>query len=260
MEVRAKKSLGQNFLKDDNVLNKIKNSVNVSKEDLIIEVGPGKGALTKKLKEFDCDLIAFEIDERLKDTLEKLKDDKTTIIFNDFLKIDLKRVVTKKYNKIHVIANIPYYITNLIIRKLLDSEILINDITLMVQNEVAERLSSDPGSKNYGALTIFSNLNYDVKKLFVVSKHCFDPVPKVDSAIVQFVRNDKYKIDDIDKFSKLINDSFQMKRKTLKNNLKGYNWDQIVAILEKNNFGDNVRAEQIPIDVFIEIYNKIEEQ
>ena len=256
MEIRAKKSLGQNFLKDENVLNRIINSVEVGNKDLIIEIGPGKGALTKKLKTLNCDVIAFEIDERMKSILESLEDDKTKVIFNDFLKVDISDYVNTNYEKIHVIANIPYYITNLIIRKLIDSPIVIDDITLMVQNEVADRLSSLPGSKSYGALTIFSNLEYDVKKLFVVSKNSFDPVPKVDSAIVRFVRNsDKYKINDINKFTKIVNDSFQTKRKTLKNNLKAYDWNKIIKILEENGFSEMVRAEQLPITIFVEISN-----
>ena len=257
MEIKAKKSLGQNFLKDENILNKIISSVNVTYDDLIIEIGPGKGALTKKLKTLGCDIVAFEIDERMKPVLRELEDEKTTIVFKDFLSINLEEFLISKYNNIHVVANIPYYITNPIINKLLESKMIISDITLMVQNEVADRLSSLPGSKSYGALTIFSNLKYDVKKLFVVPKYSFDPVPKVDSAIVKFIYNNKYDIKDIDKFSKLINDSFQMKRKTLKNNLKLYDWNKVLQVLKSYNLNDNIRAEQIPLDVFVELYNNL---
>ncbi len=258
MEIHAKKSLGQNFLKDENVLNKIISSCNVDKEDLIIEIGPGKGALTKKLKSFNCDVIAFEIDRKLKEILEKIEDDKTQIIFQDFMKTNLEHYIKKSYKKIHVIANIPYYITNLIVRKLLESTIKISDITLMVQKEVAERLSSSPGHKSYGALTIFSNLEYDVEKLFDVSKYSFDPVPKVDSAIIKFIgRSEKYQIKDKMRFSKLINDSFQNKRKTLKNNLKEYNWDVVKKVLIDSGYGELVRAEEIPIDVFVRISNEL---
>ena len=258
MVIQAKKSLGQNFLKDENVLNKIINSCKIEKNDLIIEIGPGKGALTKKLKSFNCDVIAFEIDERMIDILRKLEDEKTKIVFQDFLKVDIKEYINKSYNKIHVIANIPYYITNLIIRKLLDFDIDIEDITLMVQKEVAERLSSEPGHKSYGALTIFSNLFYDVNKLFDVSKYSFDPVPKVDSSIISFTKKKElFCIKDIDKFSKLVNDSFQNKRKTLKNNLKNYNWDVISNILNENGYNDTVRAEQLPIKIFVLISNEV---
>ena len=258
MEIRAKKSLGQNFLKDENILNKIVGSVEASSKDLIIEIGPGKGALTKKLKSLPCNLIAFEIDERMKPILEKLEDDKTKIFFKDFLKVDLNEEIFNNYNDIHVVANIPYYITNPIINKLIDSPIKIKDITLMVQKEVADRLASLPGSKNYGALTVFSNLKYDTKKLFIVPSSCFDPAPKVDSAIIKFIRNeDKYHINDFQKFEKLIKNSFMSKRKTLKNNLKAYDWSKIAEILNNHNFDETVRAEQLPIEVFVEIANQM---
>ena len=258
MDIHAKKSLGQNFLKDENILNKIINNCNIDENDLIIEIGPGKGALTKKLKSFDCDVIAFEIDERLKDILTKLEDEKTKIVFQDFMKINLEDYINKEYKSIHVVANIPYYITNLIIRKLLESTIDIKDITLMVQKEVALRLSSEPGHKSYGALTIFSNLEYDVKKLFDVSKYAFDPVPKVDSAIIKFIKKDtSFDIRNKERFFKLVNDSFQNKRKTLRNNLKNYDWDKISNILKDNGYNELVRAEELPIEIFVNISNEV---
>ena len=258
MNIAAKKSLGQNFLTDESVLNAIINSVNVSDQDLIIEIGPGKGALTKKLKKFNCDLIAFELDERLVKILKELEDEKTKIIFGDFLKVNLDDYLKKKYKKIHVIANIPYYITNLIIRKLIQHSTQIDDITLMVQKEVAMRLASAPNHKSYGALTIFSNIDYTVTKVIDVSKHCFSPVPKVDSTVVQFnKRPEKLLINDIEVFSKLVNDSFKNKRKTLRNNLSNYDWLKILSILRENGFDDNVRAEQIPIETFAKVSNSL---
>ena len=258
MEIRAKKSLGQNFLEDTNILDKIVSSVTVSENDLIIEIGPGKGALTKRLKKYNCDVIAFEIDTRLKDILESLKDDKTNIVFEDFLNIKLNEYINKDYSNIHVIANIPYYITNPIIKKLLESNIKIKDITLMVQKEVAERLSASPKSKAYGSLTIYCNTFYNVKKVFDVSKYCFNPVPKVDSSIVQFQeKEDKYLINDYSKFEKLVNDSFSQKRKTLRNNLKNYNWSLIEEELKKLGYTDKVRAEELPIEVFVTLSNKM---
>ncbi len=258
MEINAKKSLGQNFLKDEVVLNKIIDSVNVSPDDLIIEIGPGKGALTRKLKVYSADIIAFEVDERLKDILKKLEDVKTRIVFADFLKISLSDYIKKQYKNIHIIANIPYYITNPIINKIISCDVKIEDATLMVQKEVALRLSSKPGHKSYGALTIFSNLDYEVKKLFDVSKYSFDPVPKVDSSVVQFnQRKEKFNISNYDRFSTLINNSFKSKRKTLKNNLKMYDWPTILNILNEFGYDENVRAEQIAIEDFVEISNKL---
>ena len=198
------------------------------------------------------------MDERLHSILDSIADEKTNIIFKDFLKTDLKSYVKKTYNNIHVIANIPYYITHPIIKKLLESNIKISDITLMVQKEVAERLSATPRSKAYGSLTIYCNTFYDVKKLFDVSKYCFNPVPKVDSSIIQFQeKNDKYDIKNYQKFEKLVNDSFSQKRKTLKNNLKNYNWPMIEKILLELGFNDKVRAEEIPIEVFVKLSNNM---
>lgn len=257
MEIKAKKSLGQNFLEDERILDDIIANCNVTEKDLVIEIGPGKGALTKRLKSFNCDLIAFEIDERMVSILKKLEDDKTSIVFEDFLKVDLEKHVNKKYRKIHVIANIPYYITSLIIKKVLESKIIVDEMILMVQKEVADRLSASCRSKAYGSLTVYCNVNYDVKKLFNVSKNCFNPVPKVDSAIVKFTRADKYNIKNIEVFEKLINDSFALKRKTLKNNLKSYDWNQIYDILKVYDYTESVRAEELPVDIFALIANKL---
>lgn len=258
MEIKAKKSLGQNFLEDTSILDRIISSVNVANNDLIIEIGPGKGALTKRLQAFNCDILAFELDERLHSILDSIADEKTIIIFKDFLKTDIKSYIKKTYNNIHVIANIPYYITHPIIKKLLESNIKIIDITLMVQKEVAERLSASCKSKAYGSLTIYCNTFYDVKKLFDVSKYCFNPVPKVDSSIIQFQeKKDKYDIKNYQKFEKLVSDSFCQKRKTLRNNLKNYNWEKIENLLKELGYNDKVRAEELPIDVFVKISNNM---
>ncbi|MBQ4584218.1 MAG: ribosomal RNA small subunit methyltransferase A [Bacilli bacterium] len=255
MEIKAKKSLGQNFLEDEKILDDIIANCNVTQEDLVIEIGPGKGALTKRLKSFNCDLIAFEIDERMISILKKLENDKTSIIFEDFLKVDLEKYINKQYRKIHIIANIPYYITSLIIKKVLESKIIVDEMILMVQKEVADRLSASCRSKAYGSLTVYCNVNYDVKKLFNVDKTCFNPVPKVDSAIVKFIRADKYNIKNMEVFEKLINDSFALKRKTLKNNLKAYDWNEIYDILKVHGYTENVRAEEIPVNIFVLLAN-----
>lgn len=257
MEIRAKKSLGQNFLEDNKVLDNIIFNCNVSKEDLVIEIGPGKGALTKRLKKFNAELIAFEIDERLSNILKKLEDNKTKIVFGDFLKMDLEKFINKKYRKIHVIANIPYYITSLIIKKVLESQIIVDEMILMVQKEVADRLSASCKTKAYGSLTIYCNVKYDVEKLFNVAKTSFNPIPKVDSAIVKFTRADKYDIKDMNVFERLINDSFTLKRKTLKNNLKEYDWKMIYEILKCYGYTEQVRAEEISVDIFVEIANSL---
>ena len=258
MEIKAKKSLGQNFLQDENILKNIANSITTKTNDLIIEIGPGKGALTKYLKEKNSFLICYEIDERMKEILKKLEDNKTKIIFNDFLQADIINDSQEfAYENIYIIANIPYYITTPIIKKVIKQEKL-KSMTLLIQKEVAERLSAKPGSKAYGSLTVYLNYYFNINYLFNVSKYAFNPIPKVESAVVNFERiKNKISVKNEELFFKLINDSFKMKRKTLKNNLKEYNWTKIKAILEKRNLNESVRAEELSIEIFVEIANAL---
>lgn len=258
MEIKAKKSLGQNFLQDENILKNIANSITTKTNDLIIEIGPGKGALTKYLKEKNSFLICYEIDERMKEILKKLEDNKTKIIFNDFLQADIINDSQEfAYENIYIIANIPYYITTPIIKKVIKQEKL-KSMTLLVQKEVAERLSAKPGSKSYGSLTVYLNYYFNINYLFNVSKYAFNPIPKVESAVVNFERiKNKISVKNEELFFKLINDSFKMKRKTLKNNLKEYNWTKIKTILEKRNLNESVRAEELSIEIFVEIANAL---
>ena len=256
MEIKAKKSLGQNFLQDETILKRISDSIKTSKEDLVVEIGPGKGALTKYLKEKESFLICYELDERLKDILQKLEDDKTKIIFKDFLKADiLEDSKSFKYENIYIIANIPYYITTPIIKHVINLEKL-QSMTLLVQKEVAERLCALPGSKSYGSLTVYLNYYFNINYLFTVNRFAFNPIPKVESAVINFKRKiDKPKVKNENLLFNLINDAFKMKRKTLKNNLKEYDWNKIKTILEKNNLKENVRAEELSLEIFIEITN-----
>ena len=256
-DLKAKKSLGQNFLKDDNILNMIASSIE-TKNDLIIEIGPGMGALTKKLVNKDSYVIAYEVDERTKEYLLPLENDKTKIIYKDFLKTDIKEDIKDiKYNNLYIMANIPYYITTPIIEHIIESNIPVKEMVLLVQKEVAERFSAKPKTKDYGSLTVYLNYFYDIKKLFNVKNTCFTPAPKVDSAVVKFTRKDNnYNIDGIS-FSKFIKECFSMKRKTLRNNLKNYDFDKVKEVLDKYNYPESVRAEEIPLETFIEIFKKL---
>ena len=258
MEIKAKKSLGQNFLQDENVLKSIADSIKTTQNDLIVEIGPGKGALTKYLKEKGSFLICYELDERLKDILKKLEDDKTKIIFKDFLKANiLEDSKIFNYDNIYIIANIPYYITTPIIKNIINLESL-KSMTLLVQKEVAERFTALPGVKAYGSLTVYLNYYFNIHYLFNVSRFAFNPVPKVESAVVNFERKEKKSnVKNEELLFKLINDAFKMKRKTLKNNLKEYNWNKIQPILENNNLKENVRAEELSLEVFINIANTL---
>lgn len=252
-----KKSLGQNFLTDNNIINKIVNSFNVEPTDLIIEIGPGAGALTKKLIELNAELICFEIDTRLKETLSKLESNKTKIIFEDFLKVDLNKIIDhNKYNKIVFIGNLPYYITTAIINKIVDFNYA-SEIIIMVQKEVAERFMAKPNSKKYNSLSIFLQYNFDILKVCDVSKNCFEPSPKVNSTVVKFISNKKNVAKNENTFYKLVKDSFKQKRKNLKNNLSSYNLEIINSVLKKYNKDLTFRAENITIEEFIEISNNL---
>jgi len=252
---KTKKSLGQNFLIDTSIVDRIIKSVDVKDNEKILEVGPGIGYLTKELKSFNSDLTCFEIDLDTKKYLDKLVDDKTKVIYKDFMQVDLNEYYNKD-DKIHVIANIPYYITTPIIEKIIDSKLNILDMTLMVQKEVADRLSSKPKSSEYGYITVYLNYYFEVNKLFNVDKSCFNPAPKVDSAIIQLKKKEKVKVNE-EVFFKLIKDSFRLKRKNLRNNLKEYDLDKIKTILSNHGLSLTSRAEELSLDVFIDIANNL---
>ena len=259
IEHNFKKKFGQNFLKDKNIITKIANVVETNKKDLIIEIGPGAGALTEELVK-KSQLLAYEIDKDLEETLiNKFKDNNFNIIFDDFLKRNLKEDLSQiKYDKLYVIANLPYYITTPIINKIINEKINVQEMVLMVQKEVGERFSAKLGTKDYSSITIFLNYYFDIKKEFIVSRNSFYPAPNVDSIIISLRKKEKkYNVKNEEIFFKLIRDSFVQKRKTLKNNLKEYNFLEIGKILQENNLPLDVRAENVPIEVFVEISNNL---
>ena len=219
-----KKSLGQNFIKDNNIIDKIVKAADVDKDTLVIEVGPGAGSLSKKIIPLSGYAVLYEIDTRLKDilTTELKGNDNYQIIFNDVLKQDVKSDLENlNYKKRYLVANLPYYITTPIITKMIE-EIAPDKIVIMIQDEVADRLSAQVGSREYGMITVLLSARYNIKKLFKVSRNCFEPVPGVDSAVICL---DKKNIEidfDINKFEKFIKDAIQYKRKNLRNNLRNY--------------------------------------
>ncbi len=259
-QMKAKKSLGQNFLIDEKVINKIDESILATPNDLIIEIGPGMGALTKKLKAKGSFLLAYEIDHDLESYLKVLEDEKVKIIWQDILTSDIKNDIKNiKYENLYIVGNLPYYITTPIIKYLISLDLNANEMLFMVQDEVADRFTALPKSKEYGSMTLYLKYYFEVKKLFKVDKNCFKPIPKVDSAIIKLEkRKDKPNVKEDDYF-KIINESFRMKRKTLKNNLSNYDFPIIKAILDKYQYKENVRAEELEEEVFVEITHKIEE-
>lgn len=254
-----KKSLGQNFISDENIVNKIVDRAMIDKDTLVIEIGPGAGSLSKKIVPLAGYAILYEIDKRLKEILERelAMYDNYKIIFNDFLLQDVKKDIEGyKYGKIYVVANLPYYITSPIIIKLL-KEIYPDRIVIMVQEEVALRLSAKEGSRDYGMISCLLGSKYNITKLFKVNRGSFQPVPNVDSAVIMLDKHNDYVINDIDKYERLLKDAFQFKRKNLKNNLYNYDLVKIGEILNKYNLSLTNRAEEIPIKVFVEIVNNI---
>ena len=252
-----KKSLGQNFLKDKNIINKISESIKPTEEDLIVEIGPGAGALTNELVKKNCDVICFEIDTRLKEILEAIDYPRLKIVFNDFLKVNLKEYIDEtKYKHIYFVGNLPYYITTAIINKIID-ESNPYEITVMVQKEVGDRFMSKPNSRDYGSLSVFLQYNFDVTRVVNVNKRCFEPVPKVDSVDVKKTKNKKWEANNEEKFYKLVKDSFKQKRKNLRNNLRNYDLTKVEDVLKKHNKDLTARAESLSIEQFVEISNNL---
>ena len=254
---KFKKQYGQNFLMDKNILDKISSSICPGKNDLIIEIGPGSGNLTKRLKEYKASLVCFEIDKSLDKYLNLLEDDKTKVVYEDFINVNLEEFVKNyNYENIYVIANIPYYITTPIIEKITFSNIKVKSLLLMVQKEVADRLSSTNGSREYGYITVLLNAFYNINKLFNVNRNSFYPVPNVDSAIIK-LDSKECNLLNFEKFNKLIKNAFRFKRKTLKNNLIGYDLNLVDSLLGKYGYSLSNRAEEIPVDVYINVANKL---
>ena len=258
---KYKKSYGQNFLNDNHILEKIVESANIKENSLVIEVGPGSGALTKYLSKVSQNVLAYEIDDRLEDILD---DNLSTchnveVIYDDFLNRDIKEDIEKySYDNIYVVANIPYYITTPIILKLIESKIEYKSITLMVQKEVGERFTAKVGTKEYSSITVFLNYYYNVEKLFLVSRNSFTPKPNVDSIVISLIKKEN-KINVIDEkmFFEIVRASFQFKRKNIKNNLKKYDLEKINKVLSKYHYDLTVRAEKLTVDIFGEMANEL---
>lgn len=252
-EFRFKKKYGQNFLNNRSAIEKIVSSINPTENDLIIEIGPGGGVITEQLKKYKANILAFEIDEETKKFLSKLEDDKTKIIYSDFLKIDLPSFLsTYKYEKLYIIGNLPYYITTPIIEHLINSKVEIESLTIMVQKEVAERFLAKPKTKQYGYMTVLINYNFDIEKIIEVKNTDFTPIPKVDSTVLKLIKKEKEPLD-YDNFKKLLKDAFQFKRKTLNNNLKSYDKEMINEILKERGHSLSNRAEEIDLETFIDL-------
>ena len=205
--------------------------------------------------------MAYEIDEDLKEELSKRLDScgNVDVLFKDFLDADLvSDVKNYSYDKLFFVSNVPYYITTPILMKIIESNLSFSKIVMMVQKEVGDRFSTKPGSKEYGSITVLLNYFFDVKKEFLVSRNQFVPVPNVDSVIVSFTeKKDKKYLKDFTFFQKIVRDSFQYKRKTIKNNLRSYDLKIVSDVLSKYGYDLSIRAENLQLDVFVDLANEL---
>ncbi len=250
---------GQHFLIDKNIARKIANSADLNLQDYVLEIGPGKGILTEQIFPKVKKVIAIEIDKKLVQELKEkyskeIQDDKLEIICADFLKFDLNSFRTKKIKFIKIVANIPYYITGAVLRKIFDFKFW-ELAVLLLQREVAERLKAKSGSKNYGLLSILSQVYTRVNVVSYVPRHVFRPIPKVDSAIVCLERLLVPLIDlgNEKNFFYILHAAFSQRRKILLNTLAhGLNCKKqvIKKVLEKLGFSPDVRAEQLSVVEF----------
>lgn len=261
---RYKKHLGQNFLHNIAILNKISDLICKNKNDLIFEIGAGIGTLTEYLVKKAEKVVAIEVDNAAINIMkEKFKDIKNLEIINcDFLKFDLKGFLEKINRKVTIAGNIPYYITSLIIEKIIENRYLVNAAFLTVQKEVAERIVAKDGNKTYGSLSIFCQFYADVKILFKIKKKSFFPVPDVDSCFVEFNFEKKQKIKVFDEklFFKIVHSGFAHRRKMFINNFKktfNLSYENTIKLLKKAQINEKARAEDISILKFAELSNML---
>ncbi len=260
-DVKFKKKLGQNFLKDSNIVKRIVDISNIDKNSLVIEVGPGGAIMTKELALKAKNVLAYEIDSDLASEIERKLEgyDNIDVIFQDFLDSDLVTDISHySFKHLYFVSNVPYYITTPIILKLIKSKLYFDNIVMMVQKEVGDRFSTSPGSREYGSITVLLNYFYEVKKEFLVSRKNFIPEPKVDSVVVSFKeRKKKFAVKDYDFFENIVRESFQFKRKTIKNNLKKYDLKIVEAVLKEYGYDLSIRAENLDVEVFVAISNAL---
>ena len=265
-EFAFQKKFGQNFLIDTHVLDKIIRAAGVTKEDMVLEIGPGIGTMTQCLAEAAGRVVAVEIDSNLipilKDTLKDY--DNITVINEDILKVDIK-TLAEEYNggrPIKVVANLPYYITTPIIMGLFESEVPIDNITVMVQKEVADRMQTGPGSKDYGALSLAVQYYAEPYIVANVPPNCFIPRPNVGSAVIRLTRHQKppVEVKDSGLMFRLIRASFNQRRKTLQNGLNNsselhYSKEQIARAIESLGVPATVRGEALTLEQFARLAN-----
>ncbi len=258
-----KKKFGQNFITDTNLLDAIVADANISSDDEVLEIGTGAGTLTMAVAKKCKKILTIEIDRTLRPILEQtfLGQDNIELCFADFMKVSSGELNKHFSRPFKVVANLPYYITTPIIFKLLSEGFNVTNITIMVQKEVADRLTAESGTKDYGTITAQIDSIADVSIKRIVSRKMFTPMPNVDSAIVDIkLRRSKYDIQDLKLHSKVIESAFSMRRKTLSNCLKsklGLTQEQVNMLYEKLDFHPQIRGEVLDTYQFVLLSNAI---
>lgn len=266
-ELRAKKKFGQNFLVSEDILQAIVSKSYITPNTVVIEIGPGLGSLTKRLARVAKHVIAYEIDADMIAILkeELLQCSNVTLNHQDILKAnikeDVKQWVLEGY-EIVVVANLPYYITSPIITTLLAEKETIKRVTIMMQKEVGLRLAAKPKTKDYGFLSVMTQVFANIIKVIDVNRTCFYPSPNVDSVVLQLslYQPPKYHITDESQFKEFIQGIFAQKRKTILNNLLNYSnkpKEELIHLLEQNGLTTNTRAEELTIDQMIALSSSI---
>ena len=268
--IQANKSLGQNFLIDDNVIENIIESSKIEKEDLIIEIGPGLGVLTDRLLKKSNNVIVIELDKRMVEILKNrfCLNKNLEIINDDVLKVNLEELIKNKkqqyqINKVKIVANLPYYISTPIIMKLLENRLEIDEIIVMVQKEVAERLAAKTGTREAGAITYAVEYYAQAIKVIDVPKESFIPSPKVESQVIKLeVRKEpKIKVEDENLLFSIIQKSFMQRRKTLSNAIINNkilkNKEEVEEMLKILGLESNIRGEKLTLEEFGKITNYV---
>ena len=251
--MRPLKALGQNFLNEPSIAEKIVELAGVQAGDPVWEIGPGRGILTRELVRAGANVHAIELDERLKNPLLDEFGGSVEFIFADVLKLDWQKQIAKADSPIKLVANIPYHISSPLLKKLEEHHQAFHSITLMLQKELAQRICSQPGTKSYGVLTLRLKRIFDAELLFELGPENFDPAPNVDSAVISLrPRASKPQIDDVPKYLKLITAAFSHRRKTLRNNLfPVYGREKVQNLETRSGLDFTRRAETLDEKEFI---------
>jgi 16S rRNA (adenine1518-N6/adenine1519-N6)-dimethyltransferase len=255
-DFKHKKSLGQHFLKDKNIVAKIARLAQIKKDELVWEIGPGKGILTSELLAYDCNLICFELDRTLFPILEEKFGKKIILVKQDILKADWQQYFTKE--NIKIVANLPYQITSPFLFRVAKFSQKFSQVVVMIQKEVAKRIQATPGSKDYGLLSLKMQYYFEPEYQFTVKPHLFVPPPKVDSAVISlFPRQNRPELEDEKFFWRVVETAFGQRRKMLRRNLRQLTSKENLLKIQNNPIDLRRRGETLTEAEFIQLYKAL---